>query len=515
MAGIDDDPDLKLLLGQKPAPAAPAAVPGGLAPAGVPPPAAQSAAPAAPAPAPVSGWRQYLPSMFSTPAADQPGAFAQNNQPPSLGQASIFEKPANASMQDYLLAHLAEASKGAGQIGQAGEDYARVAANTYGLGDRALAAVTGTDLAMERARTQQASERLGPEVSFAANLTGGGPIGRAAGAVGLGAGPASLGLQGAGAGYLGALGRGDEDPTSAAVTGGLTGVGLGTLGNVVGPYVGKLASHLGPTAEDAMAAAQGQQAAAEKPLESMVFKPPAADQAYRYGVRVPPAGDLPSVFQPGPNVNTSAADINANLQWLKGLKPDEDPGGGGATVATRLARNLAERAPIDGTPGQAMPAIDAANAAAQRAQGAQKLEQWTRQKGSEQIQKEASAAADAAPAGSLQRKAYQAIANAPSGGAGGFYEQTVIPALSAAGSLVAGNFVPGIGHLLGAGVGAQLGKWGGQLLPGTAPLHEALARAWQPIAGQTTGAAQGLQAQSDLRRALQTLNYGQAGRSLF
>ena len=100
----------------------------------------------------------------------------------------------------------------------------------------------------------------------------------------------------------------------------------------------------------------------------------------------------------------------------------KNPGGGGTTVAARLERNLTERAPIGGTPGQAIPAIAAANDAGARTQGAEQLQRWTQQTGrqSEQIQQQAGAAADAAAPGSPQQKAYQAIAAAPRGGGGGY-----------------------------------------------------------------------------------------------
>ena len=145
-----------------------------------PPP--DAAAPAAAAP---SGG-----SMFTRVAADQPASF---NQPDSLGQMGVFDpRAASSTWPDYLMAHLAEATKGIGQVGQTAADYARTAANTYGRGDSTLASlkalygdVTGpsnandylSNLARAKADTAAASARLGPAGTFAANMTGGGPLG--------------------------------------------------------------------------------------------------------------------------------------------------------------------------------------------------------------------------------------------------------------------------------------------------------------------------------------------------
>ena len=482
------------------APAAPAPPPVAVAPppAGQGPPAAAppQAAPPPPATAPAAppaqgSWWNF----FTRPAADQPASFTQDSS--GLGQASIFEKPANASMQDYLLAHLAEASKGAGQIGQAGEDYARVAANTYGLGDRALAAITGTDLATERARTQQASERLGPEGSFAANLTGGGPLGRVASAAGLGTGTLSLAGQGAASGAVGALGRGD-DPYSAAGWGAAGGVGASLLGSALSPVARRIASSSGQTPEAATAAAAG-----------------AAQQAEQQAGKISyPRSDLGFSAGTGTSDQT-VADLLNTREWLKNVDPATDISGAGPVIIRKIDKALAEGTPIGGAPGSGQSAVDALSAARQQAQGAGQLQQWSQQAGwpGPEIRAEAAKAAQAATPGSPEAAAYANIAAAPKAGGGGFYEKAIQPALATGGSLLGGYFLPGVGHVVGAGVGSQLGEWGSRFLPSTQPLNEAIVRAWQPVAGQTTGAAQGLTAQDDFRRALQTLVYDQAGKS--
>ena len=150
-------------------------------------------------PAPSSG------GIFSrTPAADQPASFSQ---PDASATAPL--DPRTATTGDYLVrAH--QLAGGLGQIGQAGLDYGRTAANTLGIGDSLLASqkavwndITGnaqnpntianvvrkeatgqsnandylSNLAAAKADTAAASARLGPAGTFAANMTGGGPLG--------------------------------------------------------------------------------------------------------------------------------------------------------------------------------------------------------------------------------------------------------------------------------------------------------------------------------------------------
>ena len=146
-------------------------------------------------------------------------------------------------------------------LSQAGSDvgdFGRVAANTFGLGDRATAGVktygwmdyllpglTGTAaqqsrpsadydkaLADARANTAAASQRIGPVASAAANMVGYGPFGAAARGVGLGTGVLGTAAEGLTAGGLTAAGHGDN-------------VGLGMLeGGVGGAGVGAATKYL-------------------------------------------------------------------------------------------------------------------------------------------------------------------------------------------------------------------------------------------------------------------------------
>ena len=87
-----------------------------------------------------------------------------------LGQVGILDKPANASYQDWLMAHLSEAGKGFKQLGQSADDFVRAKTDymTGGLIDRGaaymsgLTGVGGGDLAQQRAQTKQAHENIGP-----------------------------------------------------------------------------------------------------------------------------------------------------------------------------------------------------------------------------------------------------------------------------------------------------------------------------------------------------------------
>jgi hypothetical protein len=127
---------------------------------------------------------------------------------------SAFDpRAAKSSWNDFLMAHLAEAGKGIGQLGQTAADYGRTAANTLGIGDSLLASqkavyndITGnaqnpntianvvrqqatgqnsandylSNLAAAKADTAAASARLGPAGTIAANMTGAGPLGSVA-----------------------------------------------------------------------------------------------------------------------------------------------------------------------------------------------------------------------------------------------------------------------------------------------------------------------------------------------
>jgi len=107
-----------------------------------------------------------------TPAPSDP-TFTTSS---ALGQTGLLDKPANVSMRDWLAAKYAEAGSGIGQLNQTGEDYFRVASNAFGVGDKLNSWSNGTTLAQEQQKTQEARDRLGPAATFAANMTGFGPL---------------------------------------------------------------------------------------------------------------------------------------------------------------------------------------------------------------------------------------------------------------------------------------------------------------------------------------------------
>jgi hypothetical protein len=96
---------------------------------------------------------------------EQP-AWLNQNASPSLGQMGALDPAAaNSSWNDFLTAHLAEAGKGVGQIGQSADDMVRSATNTVLPGDKFasymsnLTGVGGGDLAAQKAATAAANAR--------------------------------------------------------------------------------------------------------------------------------------------------------------------------------------------------------------------------------------------------------------------------------------------------------------------------------------------------------------------
>ena len=183
------------------------------------------------APAKTSASTSTSPAPAPTPAGQD------------LGTTALWNKPADTSWSDYLLAHLAKPFQGADQAAQ---DYSRTAvdAATFGLGDRFQSYLTGNPLAQERAQTAAASSRLGamaPIVQGAMYAAGPGEIGAAskigeavAPAIGKWAGGVlGSGVEGAIAGGAGAAGH-DESIGQGALLGGALGAAGGVPGGVVG-----------------------------------------------------------------------------------------------------------------------------------------------------------------------------------------------------------------------------------------------------------------------------------------
>lgn len=170
---------------------------------------------------------------------------------PDLTSGPVWNKPANVDWRTFLMARMAAPFQGANQ---AAEDYTRVAADagSFGTADRLSSAISGSDLAQERAKTAAAYSRLGPMapiVSGAMYAMGPGELGAAkkiGGAVapylaklpltGSGewlGGVLGSAAEGAAAGGAGAAGH-DENIGAGALTGGVLGAAGGAAGGVVG-----------------------------------------------------------------------------------------------------------------------------------------------------------------------------------------------------------------------------------------------------------------------------------------
>lgn len=244
--------------------------PPGSGPLQPPAPSPSSANGTPPSPAPrASGGRGsdpiYNPYAGTSPASPSPSSAtpaAQDLLPDTnggLGSMSIFEKPANVSTNDFLLAHLASLGRGASQIGQTADDYVRAATNTFGLGDRFAASMNwlgnyaglpslpasfgGGDLAQQRAKTAAAQERLGPAGTIAANMTGYGPLGAVGVAGKLGGGVLGAVGEGATAGALSGAGHSQDDSLGALATNAVLG---GVAGAAAGVPVGLVSKAIAP-----------------------------------------------------------------------------------------------------------------------------------------------------------------------------------------------------------------------------------------------------------------------------
>jgi hypothetical protein len=210
------------------------------------------------------------------------------------------------------------------QAGSDVADFGRVAANTFGVGDRALAGAktygwmdylfpgfTGTAaeqsqpnvdydkaLANARANTTAASQRIGPVASAAANIVGYAPLGElgiAGNIARLGRGAEYvpgvarnvLGLtaEGTAAGGLAAAGHDESVPLGMAAGGG-TAQRLGTVGAAVDPLVRKIANPVGRALgilndpEGVTAATKTAQQNAYAPAQQVGFDPSDVNPAY-------------------------------------------------------------------------------------------------------------------------------------------------------------------------------------------------------------------------------------------
>jgi hypothetical protein len=330
---------------------------------------------------------------------------------------SAFDpRAAKSSWNDFLMAHLAEAGKGIGQIGQFADDYVRHATNVFGLGDRfaagmsGLTGVGGGDLAAQQAQSASADARLPPEARFAASMTGYGPvaaqgfaskIGEAAapwlgplakstvegvapvaGKFGNWAGGVlGSGIEGVGAAEAGAYGRTGEGAS-------LPEVAVGALSGVPGGVVGRGGKLAAPISADDLQAAK---TAAYAPLDQMLFKSgqvnPELDAVENTIAKTDPTGlqrdmakrSMAVVENLRNQPALTATDIQNAQQTLRGYArkyPDDERFG--AQFADGLENVLQNAQPLNTkfAPGDAAAARDAGDSLSGQLKDTQRLQGW-------------------------------------------------------------------------------------------------------------------------------------------
>jgi hypothetical protein len=442
---------------------------------GIAPIAPAAGLPSAAAPGATDPLAGYDPSKYGLgPATGQ-----------DLGSTAFWNKPANASWSDYLLAHLAKQGQG---FDQAGADYGRTIADaaTFGLGDRALAYATGAPLEQERANTAAAQSRLGV-MQYPAEALGyaalPGALVDAAGLRGAGwvSGALSGALEGTAAGTAGALGH-DENPYLGAA-GGAAG---GALGGVVGGGLSSLSGYVpkgGPASPGAVTnTLRGVKDDAYDALKNVTYDP--AD--LRTGLTgiggslkaVDPAGEfagaprskaaLDGLWDQATDPSNPVQTAHSVLSTIDRLNDAMGPNGGAENdfapvIKTGLNNFLQNATPTSGhAVGSATGMISDAQAA-QKAYGnardlqgmAQNMKLWgtspagQAQKIGQTFYNDQSIPANVAPTQALSR-----IAQAAGGSAIGPYQVTrmIEPALGYAGAAA------------GGGPGALAAELGGHLL---------------------------------------------------
>jgi hypothetical protein len=353
-----------------------------------------------------SGGKQpaWMNAPLVTPPSPNPAAPAAASQQ-DLGTTALWNKPADTSWNDYLMAHLAKPFQGADQAAQ---DYSRTAvdAATFGLGDRFQSYLTGNPLDKERAATAASSGRLGamaPIVQGAMYAMGPGEVGAAskigeAAAPWLGGGKVAqwtggvLGsaAEGAGAGAAGAAGH-DESIGQGALVGGA----LGAAGGVPGGVVGR-GGALAPATSAADLKAQAQQAYA--PLSNVIYDAtkevhPALDvtdaqnalrdwSGYKWGDASKTSGEIKTLLD---KPQLSANDLQQSQSYLKGIarNPNSDPNDAlyASHYVGKLQDVLENGVPQTGVPAGAGPGYAAqvkavGDALHGKAQDVERLNDW-------------------------------------------------------------------------------------------------------------------------------------------
>jgi hypothetical protein len=233
------------------------------------------------------GW-QDDPVAGPQAGAVAPSATAQAapDQPQDLGVTALWNKPADVSWSDYMLAHLGQQFGGPGgraksvgeavqNVGQSADDYVRAItdAGSFGLADRGASWLSGNSLTDEQAKTAAAYDRLGT-MGYVAGAIGQAPYAE----LGVGAKALSgltpyvgrfLANRAAGAaeqgalGVAGALGHGDDPTQSGLISGG--------LGAILGPFAKLRGGGASAAPAATVADLRGQATEAYKPLDRNYF----------------------------------------------------------------------------------------------------------------------------------------------------------------------------------------------------------------------------------------------------
>ena len=372
------------------------------------------ATPATPAtPSSGSGWRNQ-----STPGATRPAAAPSAASAPTgeIAQPDTLPplNPLTATTGDYL-AKLHQATGGLSEIGSRALDYARVAGSTFGLYDRMagdntgfapdasgryvqggsvpdLDAANAASLAAERAKTAEARARLGP-FAYAADLTGGGPIGKLGAATKLAdvaapvtgkwlGGVLASGTEGGALSATAAAGRG-EDPVSAGLWGTLFGTAGGLPGGVASrpPNTGVRM----PTTDKLRTASS----TANTKLEGVHFDPASVDTAFNgvdYALSKGDASRMsPSLRSAVDTISqqisrggsVTADDIAKFQRSLSGASRGDNDIRIASKFSNALDGVLSNERPLTGAaPGQAKSMVDAANAAGNIYKTSRSFDQW-------------------------------------------------------------------------------------------------------------------------------------------
>ena len=448
------------------------------------------------------------PAWMNAPLVNAPAQ--TSSAPQDLGTTALWNKPADTSWGDYLLAHLAKPFQGANQAAQ---DYSRTAvdAATFGLGDRLQSKLTGNPLEQERADTNAAYGRLGamaPIVSGAMYGMGPGELGMAsklggavAPAIGRWAGGVvGSGAEGALAGGAGALGH-DEN----VGTGALGGLGVGMAGGVLGGVVGR-GGTLPPAASAADLKTEAQKAYA--PLSNILYDAtkevhPSLDvtnaqnalrdwSGYKWNDAAKTRGEINTLLD---KPQLSANDIQQSQSYLKGIakNPNSDPNDAlyAGHYVGQLQDVLENGIPQTGVPpnvgpGYAAQVKAAGDALHGRAQDIGRLDDWIAKSqvaGGPDVGGQASAYLRTKPGqtfakpGSPQYDALNTLAGTAQGPLGGsqggltlwdLKHHLLWPAVGLAGAQTAGAFGTAEGHqpwwanipedILGIGAGVLLKK---------------------------------------------------------